>query len=258
MLCNAGADIESRDILGKTALHLASDAGHVTFVDFVISGCGGKVDTVDVFRNTALHFAARNGFGHIVELLIKAGTPLHSLDVAGWSALHWAMENNHTHIVHTLQALGCSILNEPLSPDTAPDVDDLVEMAKPSVSRVCHAARAAEERTKRTDVPVGTRERTREITRDSAALGGSDAGIQGGDGNMRGWQEGSAQKGESERQGELEGERERDPSILADDFKVDGLPFGASLPSRPVSWGPRARARARGDGKRNGMGGGGL
>lgn len=129
VLCRVGASCEARDVLEKTPLHLAAHAGHASFVDFLIAGCGCDVGAHDVFNATAAHFAARCGRGHVLELLLQGGCKLQALDAAMWSPLHWAETHNHSHICARLRSLGCSTEGEPVSPNSLPDVDDLVDMA---------------------------------------------------------------------------------------------------------------------------------
>jgi hypothetical protein len=65
----------------------------------------------------------------VLELLLQGGCKLQALDAAMWSPLHWAETHNHAHICARLRSLGCSTEGEPVSPNSLPDVDDLVDMA---------------------------------------------------------------------------------------------------------------------------------
>src|SRR4029079_9014086 len=69
----AGADVNSRDEYGSTALSRASYRGNKDLVKLLLAQPGIKLDQTNVDGETALMMAAENGHAEIVDMLLKAG-----------------------------------------------------------------------------------------------------------------------------------------------------------------------------------------
>jgi hypothetical protein len=80
--------------------------GDVPRADFLLD-FGADVDTKDDLGNTALMHAAALGHMEVVKLLINAGPEIYARNSeAGWTALKWAAENRHADVVAFLRAHG--------------------------------------------------------------------------------------------------------------------------------------------------------
>ena len=93
------ADTNSRDILGKTALHFVREP--------TITGCllaaGVQVDSRDIYQRTALHAACRRGpnLEHI-RLLIVAGADVNAVDDWNRTSLSYASQFDYVDVVECL------------------------------------------------------------------------------------------------------------------------------------------------------------
>uniref|UniRef100_A0A3P9C9E3 Uncharacterized protein n=1 Tax=Maylandia zebra TaxID=106582 RepID=A0A3P9C9E3_9CICH len=67
-----GADLNVRDKLHSTPLHVATRTGHTSIVEYLLS-CGALINSRDREGDTALHDAVRLNRYKIVKLLIVAG-----------------------------------------------------------------------------------------------------------------------------------------------------------------------------------------
>ncbi len=86
-LLKAGADVNSRDIYGNTALAWASYRGNKDAVKLLLAQPGVKLNEIDVDGGAALMSAAENGHAEIVEMLLKSGADTSITDEAGQTAL---------------------------------------------------------------------------------------------------------------------------------------------------------------------------
>ncbi|XP_046983921.1 poly [ADP-ribose] polymerase tankyrase-1-like [Schistocerca americana] len=98
-LLAAGADVGARGkgFLGDryTALHVASERGHVAAASCLV-GAGAEVDARDsVYQRTPLHWAARCGHAGVVRLLVGASADPNARDRWGQTPLHLAAERGH-------------------------------------------------------------------------------------------------------------------------------------------------------------------
>lgn len=80
-----GIIVDERDAQGKTALHLAAEAGFVEVVDLLLRA-GAKPDAVDGEGAVAVHLACRGGAvrrWEVVAVLQKYGADLGVRDAQG-------------------------------------------------------------------------------------------------------------------------------------------------------------------------------
>ena len=86
-LLRSGADVNSRDEYGGTALARASYRGNQDLVKLLLAQPGIKLDQTNVDGETALMMAAENGHAEIVDMLLKAGADVRIADEAGETAI---------------------------------------------------------------------------------------------------------------------------------------------------------------------------
>ena len=121
-----GFNIEANGSKGWTALHHASEHGHLEIVAYLFvtchvnmeaktnASCNGRLPVVryivetchvdaeasDVEGWNALHYASENGHLEVVEYLIETcNVDAEAKDNGGWTALHQACEYGHLDIV---------------------------------------------------------------------------------------------------------------------------------------------------------------
>jgi uncharacterized protein len=94
-------------IEGRTALHVATSAGHTDVVKILLA-YPEIVNLTDDNKATALQLASSNGYTEIVLLFIEVGANLEPID-GGESALYLAATNGHTEVVRLLIRAGARI-----------------------------------------------------------------------------------------------------------------------------------------------------
>jgi ankyrin repeat protein len=97
----AGAALDRRDSSGRTALHLAAQAGRIDNVDFLMDATGeGLVFVRDSSGNLPIHVAAVNGRTSIVRRLLQVTEP-HVMEVNddGWMPFHLAARYGHAEVL---------------------------------------------------------------------------------------------------------------------------------------------------------------
>ena len=72
LLTQNGADVNERDVLNRTPLHVACMWGFVEVADLLIK-LGAKTDALDMTDQTPLMVAEQNGNSNMVEFLKSAG-----------------------------------------------------------------------------------------------------------------------------------------------------------------------------------------
>ena len=82
-----------------------SPEGHAKAVQFLL-GRGADVNSVDGTGWTALMMAMGAGHRGIVRLLLKAGAEVHAVDEKGMTALDWAKEWGHADVAEMLRQAG--------------------------------------------------------------------------------------------------------------------------------------------------------
>jgi ankyrin repeat protein len=140
LMITLGADINTRDYIGQTALMKAAGAGNTEAVKLLIEkGAnldvkinndpiliwsiknnktditiallkkGGDVNAKDNVGWTPLHYAAPHSHVAIVKLLIEKGADINAKDNAGWTPLHAAAKNGKTEAVKLLIEKGANL-----------------------------------------------------------------------------------------------------------------------------------------------------
>ena len=145
VLIDAGADIETKDDMGRSPLLLASSSGHLDIVKMLVQAGAGVRDTdnegdtclilaanfghtetvrvllcmpeVDVNHqgmnnHTALHSAVDEGHPDVVQLLIDAGADIETKDTDGLSPLWLASTLGHLDVVKMLVEAGAGTDDE--------------------------------------------------------------------------------------------------------------------------------------------------
>ncbi|KAI5737096.1 hypothetical protein M8J76_009979 [Diaphorina citri] len=101
-------DLDHQDTNGLTALHYATDLGHIEVVKFLINA-GCRVDVGEIENLTALHLASARGHTELVELLVKAGANVNRKTSDKSSPLHYASARGFTDTVNLLVSNGAVV-----------------------------------------------------------------------------------------------------------------------------------------------------
>ena len=96
-----GADVNSANKFGKTALMFAVENGNLLTVSILLAR-GADVNIKTVASCTALTFAAENGEIEITSVLLERGADLSVRTRAGWNSLMVASRYGQTEIVKQL------------------------------------------------------------------------------------------------------------------------------------------------------------
>ena len=106
-LLEAGADVNSRDVVGHTALHGAAIAGYVAVLNALLDA-GADVNAQNEVDLSPLHYAAVE---HVdaVRALLEAGADVNARDILDMSPLHWAADNANTGAVRILLEAGADV-----------------------------------------------------------------------------------------------------------------------------------------------------
>jgi hypothetical protein len=105
VLISSGAELDAADRYGVTALISAADYGRSDLMR-VLLAAGANTNLRNEYGRTALMKAAREGRLEAVELLLKAGAAAAAVDEDGKTALAFAREKGHTDVVRRLEESG--------------------------------------------------------------------------------------------------------------------------------------------------------
>ncbi|XP_049775408.1 ankyrin repeat domain-containing protein 65-like isoform X3 [Schistocerca cancellata] len=101
----AGADIDGKDIYGRTALHTAAWNRHVEAVRTLLDA-GADVSARDNEDYTPLHMAALGGSAAVVRLLAESSADPNARDAWGWTPLHLAAREGQPEAAQALLDIG--------------------------------------------------------------------------------------------------------------------------------------------------------
>ncbi len=107
-LIEKGANVNSKDKYGHTALIYASEEGYKEIAKLLIDG-GANVNATNKSKVTALMWASQKGYKEIVQLLIEAGANVNAKDEDEETALVFAFRGNHEEIVELLIQEGADV-----------------------------------------------------------------------------------------------------------------------------------------------------
>eukprot|EP00201_Polytomella_parva_P023153 CAMPEP_0175040600 /NCGR_PEP_ID=MMETSP0052_2-20121109/1369_1 /TAXON_ID=51329 ORGANISM="Polytomella parva, Strain SAG 63-3" /NCGR_SAMPLE_ID=MMETSP0052_2 /ASSEMBLY_ACC=CAM_ASM_000194 /LENGTH=342 /DNA_ID=CAMNT_0016302861 /DNA_START=124 /DNA_END=1152 /DNA_ORIENTATION=- len=100
-LVSSGVNLNSRDKLSRTPLHLAAWAGHTTVVRLLLSlGC--QINAAASDDMAAIHFAAQKGNVDVIRELLDSGVHVDVVDRKGMTALHFATLKGHVALARFL------------------------------------------------------------------------------------------------------------------------------------------------------------
>ncbi|KAN0073559.1 hypothetical protein V8E54_008779 [Elaphomyces granulatus] len=103
-----GAEVDSVDRYGRTALSYAVWKGHIATVKLLLRA-RARVDSRDEIEGTPLSYAICNGQKAVVELLLKKGMQIDSPDNIGKALLLSAAEKGHRAVVTLLLEKGADL-----------------------------------------------------------------------------------------------------------------------------------------------------
>jgi ankyrin repeat protein len=104
-LIGTGADANSTDHNGDTALMFAVSRGYPEIMDALIKA-GADVNAKDRYGLTALMFAASKGRADFVEALLGEGADVNAKDMYGWTPLMFSETAGNTGIARILEGAG--------------------------------------------------------------------------------------------------------------------------------------------------------
>lgn len=106
LLLDYGADVNARNTLGHTPLHIATCIGEKYAMELLI-GKGASLEAPDrLKRETPLHDAVSRGDAQIIELLLERGAYINAQNNAGETPLHIACKQGREDVATLLLAAG--------------------------------------------------------------------------------------------------------------------------------------------------------
>ena len=108
LLLRNGAEVNTRDSIGRTSLYYASEEGHADIVELLLSN-GADVDIKTDYLNTPLYVASDRGHTDVVMILIRYKADVRAICNWGWTGLHTAAGYGHIDTVILLLNNGADI-----------------------------------------------------------------------------------------------------------------------------------------------------
>ena len=100
-------NLNATDSLGRTALYLATWAGHEEVVKYLLER-GADPDVPNKYRATAMHCAVKRGHARIVWHLIQSGADINAIDIVGLTPLDEANRKPNVDVKHLLETHGAT------------------------------------------------------------------------------------------------------------------------------------------------------
>ena len=108
-LLERGAHVDERSGgLNSTPLHLASYGGEFEIAKTLIK-YGADVNSRNDVGRTPLHYAAQTGLVDLLQLLLENGADIHATERKGYTALHIASGHGHLKSVRLLLERGANV-----------------------------------------------------------------------------------------------------------------------------------------------------
>jgi ankyrin repeat protein len=108
-IIGAGADVNMKDALDRTPLHLAAFHGQVEIIDLLIAH-GADVNARDLTAMPPLHAAVIAGKrGAAVQMLLDRHADLHAINKEGQTALHLAAATGQPKLTKSLIERGADV-----------------------------------------------------------------------------------------------------------------------------------------------------
>jgi len=108
-LLQYGASLTSRTETGNTALHLASETGHLSLVKYLVKLDSNGLNNPNYENETPLHLSARSGRYYLVTYFTEKGCNINAPSANGATCLHVASENGHYRTVEYLLKHGAEV-----------------------------------------------------------------------------------------------------------------------------------------------------
>lgn len=102
LLSDLGADVNSKDIFGKTPLFDAIEKKHTSTVQILLEK-GADVNSKDIFGTTPLYVAVVNSNTAFVRLLLEKGANINSTEKSGYAPL--LIDGEYGHMSSIVQSL---------------------------------------------------------------------------------------------------------------------------------------------------------
>ena len=100
----SGADVDQKNRLDRTPLHLAALNGHLEIVKFLVKDCEADVNKTNKWDKTPLHYAAEEGRIDVVQFLVQdCGVDVNQKNRYEETPLHLATQRRHKEIVEFLE-----------------------------------------------------------------------------------------------------------------------------------------------------------